>query len=56
MFKKINKEKPQWQDIKIEITITQDKINWTANIDNIDLIFYLTRIIHFINLEMDKIK
>ncbi len=56
MFKKKNKDKIKWQDIKIEITVKPKKIEWTANVDNVALIFYLTRVIHFVNLEMDKQK
>jgi len=51
-----NKNKIKWQDIKIEITVTKDKISWTANIDNVALIFYLTRVIHFVNKELDEVK
>ncbi|MHA1302208.1 MAG: hypothetical protein ACTSPI_00710 [Candidatus Heimdallarchaeaceae archaeon] len=41
-------------DIKIEITVTPDVIKWKANVDSIAMIFYLTRVIHFINKELDK--
>ena len=56
MFKKINKEKTKWIDIEIKIIVTKDKINWTTNVDNLALIFYLTRVIHFINKELDEMK
>jgi len=52
MFKK--KQKPKFHNIKIKITVSKDKISWKANIDNMDLIFYLQRVIYFINREMDK--
>lgn len=51
-----NKDKIKWQDIKIEITVKPDKIEWKTNIDNMDLIFYLQRIIYFINKEMNEQK
>ncbi|MHB8276348.1 MAG: hypothetical protein ACYDIA_01675 [Candidatus Humimicrobiaceae bacterium] len=56
MFKKLNKEELKWQDIEIKIMITKDKISWTANVDSVALIFYLNRVIHFINKELDDIK
>jgi len=40
-------------DIKIEITVKPDIISWKANVDSIALIFYLTRVIHFINKQLD---
>ena len=56
MFKNKNKSEPKWTDIEIKITVKQDKIEWKSNIDNLSLIFYLTRVIHFINKEMDEVK
>lgn len=55
-IKKKNKNKPKWQDIKIEITVKPDKIEWKANVDSLALIFYLTRVIHFVNKELDEVK
>ena len=51
-----NKDKTKWKDIKIEIVVTKDKISWTANIDSVALIFYLTRVIYFVNKELDEVK
>ena len=52
MFKK-KKIESKWQDIEIKITVKPDKVEWTANIDEMALVFYLERVIYCINKQLD---